>query len=288
VRRLIINADDFGLTSGVNSAIIECHQAGTVTSATLMANSKSFDDAVRLARTNARLGVGCHVMLVDGEPLLPVKEATSLLASGTKVFRSSAAEFARAAIQKQLKPDEIAAEASAQFHKLRDAGIAITHFDTHKHTHMFPAVLKPLLQAANASGIRAVRNPFGLLDTALNAEWLQAPQLLLRRMQMKLLNRYATRFSRAVKDAGMKSPDGTLGILATGSLHLNTFRRILDAMPQGTWEFVCHPGYNDAALDQVKTKLRASRMVERQILTMPQLSDEIKERGIELISFADL
>jgi hopanoid biosynthesis associated protein HpnK len=288
VRRLIINADDFGLTGGVNRAIIECHQAGSVTSTTLMANSGNFKSAVDLAHTHPSLGVGCHVMLVDGQPLLPAEKVRSLLAPDEKVFRSSAAAFARAAVRKQVRAEEIAFEASAQISKLQSAGVKVTHIDTHKHTHIFPRVLKPLLETAQKFGIQAVRNPFGAVDVAISSALLQAPKVWLRKIQMKLLHRYSGDFSREVKAAGMRTTDGTFGILATGSFDERTLHAILDAIPDGTWEVVCHPGYNDSALDSVKTRLRQSRVVEREILSAPNLRHEIQRRGIELINFGDL
>lgn len=288
MRRLIINADDFGLTGGVNRAIIECHRAGSVTSTTLMANSAEFTAAADLARAYPKLNVGCHVMLVDGEPLSPLEQVKSLLVAGTTSFRSSAAEFARAAVRRQLKADEIVTEASAQIRKLQDAGLKITHIDTHKHTHIFPQVLRPLLQTAQLCGIHAVRNPFGAMDVASSAAILQAPKVWLRRMQMKLLHRYSGDFAREVKAANMKTTDGTFGILATGAFDERTLHAILDAIPEGTWELVCHPGYNDAALDGVKTRLRESRVIERGIFSNPQVRDEIQRRGIELITFADI
>src|SRR5512141_57922 len=88
MKRLIVNADDFGLTTGVNRAIIECHQRGIVTSATLMANSAAFEDAVALAKQNPRLSVGCHVTLMDGEPLLPASKVSSLLRDGREFHRT--------------------------------------------------------------------------------------------------------------------------------------------------------------------------------------------------------
>jgi predicted glycoside hydrolase/deacetylase ChbG (UPF0249 family) len=210
------------------------------------------------------------------------------LVAGEKVFRSSAAEFARAVVRKQVRADEIALEASAQITKLQNAGVKITHIDTHKHTHIFPRVLKPLLESAQKFGIQAARNPFGAVDVASSSELLQAPKVWLRKMQMRLLHRYAGDFSREVKAAGMRTTDGTFGILATGSFDERTLHAILDAIPDGTWELVCHPGYNDSALDNVKTKLRQSRVIERDILANPAVPHEIQRRGIELISFADL
>lgn len=288
MRRLIINADDFGLTAGVNHAIVECHRAGSVTSATLMANSREFAQAVDLARLNPRLGIGCHVVLVDGEPLAPAASVCSLLAPATNGFRKSAADFARAAVQKQIAPGEITSEASAQIRKLQSAGVKLTHVDTHKHTHIFPVALKAVLTAAKQAGVGAIRNPFTPLNLISKAAIGKQPTLWLRFMQVKMLNRYAASFQRAIKDSGLKTTDGAFGVVATGMLDEKIFRSILDSIPEGTWELVCHPGYNDAALANVNTRLRESRVIEREVLTMPNVKDEIGRRGIELITFADI
>ncbi|MGH9509509.1 MAG: ChbG/HpnK family deacetylase, partial [Terriglobales bacterium] len=141
--RLIINADDLGLTPGVNRAILEAHQRGVVTSTTLMANSAAFDDAVGHVRQAPRLSVGCHVMLVDGEPLLEPRPRT-LARNGR--FRDGIAGFALTAMRGRLDPNEIAAEATAQMRRLQSAGVSVSHLDTHKHTHLFPSVLRPLLE----------------------------------------------------------------------------------------------------------------------------------------------
>lgn len=288
MRRLIINADDFGLTAGVNHAIIECHRAGTVTSATLMANSTEFAHAVELARAYPKLGIGCHMMLVDGEPLASPSKVGSLLAPGTQSFRKSASEFARAAVQRQIAPSEVAAEAAAQLRALQGAGVQLTHIDTHKHTHIFPVALHAVLTAAKAAGITAIRNPFTPLHAISSSAIAKQPALWLRYMQVKMLNRFAGSFRRTVKESGLKTTDGAFGVIATGMLDEKLFRTILDSIPDGTWELVCHPGYNDAALGSVKTRLRQSRVTEREVLTMPQIRGEIRQRGIELITFADI
>jgi hopanoid biosynthesis associated protein HpnK len=288
VRRLIINADDFGLTAGVNHAIVECHRAGSVTSATLMAGSQAFAQAVELAQAYPKLGVGCHVVLVDGAPLAPVADVSSLLAPGTHAFRRSAGEFAKAAVQRRIASAEIAAEASAQIRKLQEAGLRLTHVDTHKHTHIFPVALKAVLIAAKEAGVGAIRNPFAPLHVISKAAVAKQPALWLRYMQVKMLSRYAGGFRRAVKDAGLQTTDGAFGVIATGILDEKLLRAILDSIPDGTWELVCHPGYNDAALAGVNTRLRQSRVLEREVLTAPQIHDEILQRGIELITFAEI
>lgn len=286
MKRLIINADDFGLTKGVNRGIAECFAAGGITSATLMANSAAFDDAVAIAKANPKLGVGCHVMLVDGEPLTG-SSAKSLLKSDSRSFRVGIAEFAFAALRGKLDPDEIYNEACAQFQRLKSGGIAPDHFDTHKHTHMFPAVLKPLLQAAKDFGVMAVRNPFVPLGRAALAHLLKRPQLWTRTSEVAALRNFHDSFQSEVAKAGMKTTDGSFGVIATGSLDYRLTEAILGSIPDGTWEFVCHPGYSDANLDAVKTRLRTSRIIEAEILR-DRVPAFVKSNDMELTTFAAL
>ena len=286
MKRLIINADDFGLTKGVNRGIAECFAAGGVTSTTLMANSAAFDDAIAIAKINPELGVGCHVMLVDGEPLTG-SSVKSLLRADGRTFRVGIAEFAVAALSGRLNADEIYNEARAQFGKLKAAGILPDHFDTHKHTHMFPAVLKPLLRAAKDSGVMAVRNPFVPLGRAALAHLFKRPQLWTRTSEVAALRNFHDKFQNEVAKAGMKTTDGSFGVIATGSLDYRLTEAILGSIPEGTWEFVCHPGYNDTDLDSMKTRLRKSRNLEADILrnNVPAF---VRSNGIELTTFAKL
>jgi len=285
VRRLIINADDFGLTAGVNRAIAECHDAGVVTSTTLMANSAAFDDAVAIAKARSKLRVGCHVELIDGTPLT---SCPSLRAPGEAKFRGKIMEFAQRALRGRLDPDDIAGEALAQMRKAQAAGVELSHFDSHKHTHMFPQVLRPLLRAAKEAGVGAVRNPFVPVKAVAWAHLLQRPKLWVRYSETKILRRYAEQFHCEVKAAGMRTTNGSFGVISTGSLDQRLFAAVLGSVPEGTWEFVCHPGYNDAALDGVPTRLRASRELERDVLTSDATRRLIREHGIELITFLDL
>jgi hopanoid biosynthesis associated protein HpnK len=286
VRRLIVNADDFGLTAGVNRGIVEAHAVGIVTSTTLMANSAAFDDAVQLARSHPKLSVGCHLVLIDGSPLLAADKVPSLMdPSKRSHFRQNISGFACRALSGRLHANEIEAEATAQIRKLQSAGIQVSHIDTHKHTHMFPQVLRPLLRAAQACGARAVRNPFGWMAFSGIAN---RPQLWQRYSQVKLLNLLERKFRRAVADAGMITTDGSVGVVATGALDDRLFHFILETLPEGTWEFVTHPGYNDADLAGIHTRLRESRDVERQILSNPAIRELLRHEGIHQISYRDL
>lgn len=298
MRRLIVNADDFGFTAGVNRGIVEAHTRGVVTSSTLMANGPAFSDAVQLAQTVPQLSVGCHVVLIDGQPMLDPKIISSLVAgdasgrvgrdSGAARFRDGIGGFALRALAGRLDPREIEAEATAQIRKLQAAGIVVSHLDTHKHTHLFPRVLQPLLKAGAACGVRALRNPFGPRRPLRSGQLLSRPGVWTRYAEMRVLQGFAASFRAAVQKEGFATPDGTLGVEVTGVLDETLFRAIATTIPEGTWEFVCHPGYNDADLGAAKTRLRESRETELHALTLPEARNTLSQAGIDLISYRDL
>jgi predicted glycoside hydrolase/deacetylase ChbG (UPF0249 family) len=286
MKRLIVNADDFGLTHGVNRAIAACHQRGIVSSATLMAIGACFDGAITMAAQMPQLSVGCHVVLVDGEPLLPLSQVRSLLAPGTNHFYHSIGEVLRAVAGGRFRPEEVEAEAGAQFARLQSSGIEVSHFDAHKHTHMFPSLLRPLLRAASAHGIRAVRNPFEAPGAVSWRDALRNRTLLVRKAETTLLRRWLyVRWLRTVRESGFATTDGSLGIAATGTLDEARLRTMLKQMRSGTWELVCHPGYNDGELAAVRTKLRESREVEMRALMAMSPTELRDEYGAELVTF---
>jgi len=286
VRRLIVNADDFGLTRGVNQAIIEAHTRGVVTSTTLMANSQAFDDAVDLAQRHPDLSVGCHLMLVDGEPLLPPDEINTLIdpRDGRHFYRDIST-FALRLLRGKVNRGHIEAEAFAQIRRLQDAGIGVSHLDSHKHTHLFPSVLRPVLSAARESGVRAIRNPFGRVAFRMVAS---RPGLWKRYSQLEVLNSLAGKFRRVIAKAGMVTTDGSLGVAATGALDDALFRMLIENLPEGTWEFVSHPGYSDADLDKIHTRLHESREAELKLLTAAATRELIESKQIQRISFRNL
>ncbi|HVO62313.1 MAG TPA: ChbG/HpnK family deacetylase [Terriglobales bacterium] len=291
MRRLIINADDFGLTPGVNRAIVEAHANGIVSSATVMAGGAARAAAVALSSANPRLSVGCHLVLVDGKPVLDPAQVSTLLDSDTHGgihFHSHLSRFATRALAGKFAPEQIEAEAIAQIRALQQSGITVSHFDTHKHTHIFPSVLRPLLQAAKACGISALRNPFGPRLPLSIRDIRQRPKLWKRLVEVRLLGLFASRFRQTVNQFGLRTPDGSFGVVSTGALDLDLFNVIINAIPEGTWEFVCHPGYNDSDLASVRTRLRQSREKELEILTSTVASEALDRRGIQLISYREL
>jgi predicted glycoside hydrolase/deacetylase ChbG (UPF0249 family) len=196
--------------------------------------------------------------------------------------------FAARAISGDMNADEIAAEATAQIRKIQSAGLSVSHVDTHKHTHLFPEVLRPLLRAAADCGVRAIRNPFGPRLPLRSNHLLTRPSLWTRYVEVRILGAFAGKFHEAVDREGFATPNGTLGIVVTGALDATLFDAIARNIPEGTWEFVCHPGYNDADLQTAKTRLRESREIELRVLTLPAAREVLTQQGIELISYRDL
>jgi predicted glycoside hydrolase/deacetylase ChbG (UPF0249 family) len=236
------------------------------------------------------LSVGCHIMLIDGEPVLDAKRLPSITSAHARGlrFRDGLKSFAARALAGRLDPDEIEDEANAQIRKLQSAGISVSHVDTHKHTHLFPAVLRPLLRAARACGVHAIRNPFGPRMPLKASDLVKRPNLWTRYAEVRFLRTLAAKFGEAAKKEDLITPNGTFGIIVTGALDEKLFRSIAEIIPEGTWEFVCHPGYNDDDLKSVKTRLRASRETELRVLTMPQARELLAQQGVDLISYRTL
>ena len=286
-----MNADDLGLTRGVNRAIAESHADGMVTSATLMACGAAFDDAVTVAQAAPSLSVGCHIVLVDGKPVSDPGVITTLIAKRVpqpgRLYTKLGSVAARAMLG-GFDEDELTTEIVAQIRKIQSAGIQVTHVDTHKHTHLFPAVLKAVVRGARICGVRAIRNPFVPASALRIRQYVGQVGLWKRYGQVQALRSLGGRFRQQMKRAGLRTPDGILGVIETGSLGQDLLRQALAGLPDGTWELVCHPGYNDAELAAIHTRLLESRETERQLLTSPEFRQFLRDQQIELISYRDL
>jgi predicted glycoside hydrolase/deacetylase ChbG (UPF0249 family) len=244
-----------------------------------MAHAASTEEAARMALATPTLGVGCHVVLIDGTPASDPRSVRSLIDGKTGNFHPGPGSFLQRLLTARIRGAEIEAEAAAQIALLQSYGLRLTHIDSHKHMHMFPAILRPVLRAARAAGIQAVRNPFEPL-WSLNAT-PNAPDL--RRAQVIVLRRFEAGFRRVVAEEGFTTTDGAIGGLATGTLNISALHTIISAMPEGTFELVSHPGYRDEQLASARTRLLESREIERNALMA------IRDyAGIELLSFAGL
>ncbi len=277
----------------MNRAIVEAHRDGVVSSATLMAsaNEAAFREAVEMARALPGLSVGCHVVLVDGAPVSPPGAVDTLLAirSGEpENFYSSLSAFAARATMGGFDREQLVLEITAQIRKIQAAGIEVSHLDSHKHTHIFPEILRAMLRAAKICGVRAIRSPFVPMK-AIMAQHFAARRALLKRYgQVRILNTFAGNFRRQTSRAGLRAPDGVIGVIETGSMDGILLRQALEGLPEGTWELVCHPGYVDDDLRTAHTRLVESREQERRLLTSPELKEFLERQKIGVANYREL
>lgn len=258
MKRLVINADDFGFTRDVNAGIVEAHRNGVLTSTTLMATGDAFDDAVTLARETPSLDIGCHLVLVQGRSLV----------SG-RSFPETPRALLAALFARRLN---VYAELRAQIEKLLSAGIRLTHLDSHKHTHIVPAIFRQVVRLAHEFEIPYVRLP---LDATVPLA--RAPCIL------------ASRYYRSLaRQTSVRMTDHFLGFRLTGSLTEKNFSTALASLPDGTTEFMCHPGRLGPELAQAPTRLKQSRVQELEALTSPRVRALIAASGIHLVGFRDL
>jgi hopanoid biosynthesis associated protein HpnK len=288
MKKLIVNADDFGLTRGVNRGIVQAFREGILTSTTIMANGPAFDDAVEQAQANPALGVGCHLVLVGGRAVARPGEVPSLVDSDGRLAESLLSLVARLACG-IVKPGHIERELRAQVERIRGAGIEPTHFDTHKHTHILPQVMEPLAKVANEFGITRIRKPFEstrkMLDLLRGGT--DGRPSISQRAKSAAARAAAPRFRRLAAAHGLRTPDYFFGIAITGRLGAAALLRILEGLPDGTSELMCHPGVCDEDLDRTATRLKHQREVELAGLLDPAARRASTDRGIELISYRE-
>jgi predicted glycoside hydrolase/deacetylase ChbG (UPF0249 family) len=264
-RRLIVNADDFGFTRGVNEGIVEAHRNGILTATTLMANGVAFDDAVLLSHRTPSLDVGCHLVLVQGKSVLePSRDLPATLPA-----------LMRALLERKLSVYE---ELAAQVWKIARAGIRPTHIDTHKHTHLIPPVLAAVARVAHEFHIQWVRRPFDFgIDTGAKIT-----------KSAVALGMRVTRpgFTRAL--AELRTTDHFTGFQITGALHRTSLIETLERLPEGLTEFMCHPGKPGPELSGAATRLKESRGIELAALVSGEVRRVVEQRGIQLVNYREL
>ena len=285
MKQLIVNADDFGYTRGVNAGIIRGFRDGIVTSTTIMANGEAFGDAVECARGNPRLGVGCHLVLVGGRCVAAAEKVASLADSGGRLPESLAAFVSKLSVG-AIRSDEIEVELRAQVEKVIAAGVQPTHFDSHKHTHAHPKVIESVIKVADEFGIRRIRKPFedvkGLLWPAFRrGAWKQRATALMAGVN-------ALGFQRTADSHWMLTPDHFMGVAATGRLNRQAILDMIGAMREGTTELMCHPGEYDEGLERSSTRLKRERETELEGLTDPDVRAAVLGHHVRLINFRNM
>jgi predicted glycoside hydrolase/deacetylase ChbG (UPF0249 family) len=287
LRNLIVNADDLGWTEGVNRGIAETHRNGIVTSASLLANGRAFASGGELARTTPGLGVGVHLNLSDGEPVAGRELVTTLLNERGELEGRPKSLLLRLA-RRSILLEEVEREWNAQIQKVRDSGIEPTHLDGHKHVQMLPGLFEIALRLAKRHGIRAVRvsHEESSLRAALSAGVKQKGTVVMKQgVQARGLKLLAPDAREQAERAGIATADYFCGIAQTGELTREGVLRLMEILPEGTTELMCHPGYVDAELANSATRLQASRQAELEILTDTGIRNLVASQGIRLIDY---
>ena len=287
MKNLIVNADDLGWTDGVNRAIVEAFHHGIVTSTSLLANGTAFAGAVEAARSAPGLGVGVHLNLSDGPPVADRESVASLLDEGGEFVGGPESLLLRRA-RRGLLLSEVENEWNAQIQKVRDAGIAPTHLDGHKHVHMLPGLFEIALRLAKRHDIGAIRVSLeaSSLRKALSSGSKQNTGVVMKQgVQARGLKLLARDAREQAKRAGISTADYFCGIAQTGELTREGVGQFVKSLPDGTTELMCHPGYVDATLLKTRTRLQDSRQIELQILTDTGIRNLVASLGIRLIDY---
>ena len=290
MKRLIVNADDFGFTAGVNRGIIRAFTEGIVTSTTLLANGPAFDEAVTLAQRHPSLSVGCHLSLVGGRATARPEQIPTLVSSAGEL-PATLTDLLRLLLRGRIASGDIEREFLAQARKVVDAGIRPTHFDTHKHTHAFGQVMEAVCRVGEQVGVRRLRFPVERSSwrhlfnvDGWGRRWTYAAQAA----PAGVLSLRAGRLRQALRNRSFRAPDFLRGVALTGLLDCATLPAVLRSLAPGVTELTCHPGLWDPELDQARTRLKKERQLEIEALTDPSLRSILSREGISLIGFRDL
>lgn len=287
MKNLVLNADDFGLTLGVNEGIIRAHREGILTSTTLMANAPAFEDAVRRAHENPSLGVGVHLVLIGGHPVAPPAEVPSLVDSEGQLPRSLP-NFVSRVTSGTIRREHMEKELRAQIERVQAAGISPTHVDSHKHTHAHPRVMEAVACVAQSCGILRIRKPLEGLRDSWNSTRDQRGVAMPQLAAAAAAQIASRSFDVICRRHGLRSPDRFLGLARTGSISVAALRSLIDTLADGTTEIMLHPGICDADLAQTGSRLQMQRQTELEALIAPQIKEIVTERGIRLITYREV
>jgi chitin disaccharide deacetylase len=287
MKQLIFNADDFGMTRGVNEGIVHAHRDGVLTSATLMANGLAFEDAVNKALENPKLGVGCHLVLVGGKPVAAPEKVPTLIDSHGNLPDSLPAFMARVTAG-MIKMEEIGYELTAQIEKIQKTGIVPSHLDTHKHTHAHPRVMEVVGKVAQESGITKIRRPVENLRDSWETTRAESSGVSKQIVAAGAVRVVASRFEAIAEKYRLTCPDHFLGLAMTGQLGPAALCRMAASVVEGSTEIMLHPGICDADLAASGSRLQQQRQIELDGLLDRGVREAFLERGIHLISFREL
>ena len=281
VRKLIINADDFGISPQVNEAVEQAQARGVLTSATIITNLADFVDAVAIAKRLPRLGIGVHLNLFNSKPVSDDWRVRSLLDSGGS-FRYSPNALAFVSMFSHRIRTAIRIELAAQIQKLIDSGIEPTHLDSHKHIHFFPSIYPIVCSLARQVGIPAIRYCYEPAAVS-NVPWpLPTPEGKKVAGQMRLM----AWFNR-LYDKGLSKAEQTLGLSHLGRIDTNFFKAVSLYTEAQIFEVMTHPSSEDDPADSGKP-FKLNRKAELEALCDERTKKYLQEAGIELTHYGYL
>jgi hopanoid biosynthesis associated protein HpnK len=290
VKRLIVNADDFGLTAGVTRGILDAHREGIVTSTTLMANGDAFDIAVAASRRAPSLGVGVHLNLSEGVPISRPFDVPTLVDDRGRLHLTPGGLLKRI-LTRRVNLVEVESELRGQISRVVQSGILPTHLDGHKHVHVLPGISDIVTDLAREFSVSSVRCPIEEPDGFLSTVGMVGSgrtALLKQYLVGRGVSAFARRFRQKLAEVGLNCPARFYGLSATGFLNTRWIRAILDRLEHGTSELMCHPGYLDTSLAKTGTRLTIEREVEMFALCSPAIKRVMDASGICLVNYQAL
>jgi len=269
VKRLLVVADDLGLTPGVNAGIAQGFRGGILTSASFLTNTSHFDATVKLLASLPGLKVGIHLTLVGGRPVLPPGDVPSL-APRAGALRDSWRQFLPAWWAGRVRRVEVAAEWRAQVRRALDAGILPAHLDSHQHLHVLPglwSIAADLAQEFSIPRLRLPRETFSPPGTPM-----------MRRLVRRGL---AGLGSKPAATGAVRTCDHCFGISETGHLDTQALLAVLRRLPDGWSELISHPGSPDEELRR-DYPWGYEWAAEAESLGSAEVKQELAQQGIVL------
>jgi hopanoid biosynthesis associated protein HpnK len=270
-RRLIINADDFGRSTGVNQAVIRAHREGILTTTSLMVNEPGCAEAVALARENPRLGVGLHLTLLCGRAALPPGQIPGLVNARGEFTSNPVGAGFRYFFQRSLR-EQLRAEIHAQFRKFQATGLPLDHVNGHLHLHLHPVIFRILMDAAGPLGIKRLRLTFDPFRLNLR---IASGRLGYRAVHAAIFGSLAARARPVLARRGIRHTGAVFGLLQNARVDETYVARLLPLLPPGDSELYSHP-----SLDEFRDEFDA--------LISPRVRAQVERLGIELIRYQDL
>ncbi len=276
-RRLIVNADDFGQSVGINEGVVRAHEHGILTSASIMATGEAFEDAIERCRALPSLRIGLHLCLVEQTPLLARDVIPSLVGEGGRLHRNYAS-FSRRYFVGMINRDEVQMELEAQIQRVRSYNVSIVHFDSHQHIHLLPGVWDVVTGLAKKHQVDAIRYP----NERFHPYMARDPRSIPRLLQMLALRAMCN----AVKKTDLISADHFAGFFFGGRMNATNLLTTLHHLPQtGASELMCHPGCDENAS---RGDDKYDRVAEVEALCNPDIKRELEEQSWQLATYADL